>query len=204
MIVRVRGLTNRFGDKTVHEDLDLDVKRGEVLGVIGGSGTGKSVLLRSIVGLHAQRRTGRGVRPEARQSFARQANVERRWGVMFQDGAFARRWPAARMMAPMVEHTKIPDALMRELADLNLRRAGLELEAAPKRPADLSGACASELLLRGPPRSIRAGLPGRAHGRPRPHQRRKVRRSGALTEQHIGCKGDNGAKRGRVQAALII
>ncbi len=57
VIIRVRGLTNRFGDKTVHEDLDLDVKRGEVLGVIGGSGTGRSVLLRSIVGLHAQRRT---------------------------------------------------------------------------------------------------------------------------------------------------
>ncbi|HPN07402.1 MAG TPA: ABC transporter ATP-binding protein [Hyphomonadaceae bacterium] len=142
VIIRVRGLTNRFGSKTVHEDLDLDVMKGEVLGVIGGSGTGKSVLMRSIVGLHTPnagevevfgQRLGKLSRDE-------RIKVERRWGVMFQDGAlFSTMTVRENVMAPMVEHTKIPPALMSELADLKLRLAGLELEAAPKRPADLSG-----------------------------------------------------------------
>jgi len=141
VIIRVRGLTNRFGSKTVHEDLDLDVMKGEVLGVIGGSGTGKSVLMRSIVGLHTPnagevevfgQRLGKLSRDE-------RIKVERRWGVMFQDGAlFSTMTVRENVMAPMVEHTKIPPALMSELADLKLRLAGLELEAAPKRPADLS------------------------------------------------------------------
>jgi len=142
IIIRVRGLTNRFGDKTVHEDLDLDVKRGEVLGVIGGSGTGKSVLLRSIVGLHTPNAGEVEVFGQKLGSLSREKRiaVERRWGVMFQDGAlFSTLTVRENVMAPMVEHTKIPDALMRELADLKLRLAGLELEAAPKRPADLSG-----------------------------------------------------------------
>jgi len=142
IIITVRGLTNRFGTKTVHEGLDLDVKRGEVLGVIGGSGTGKSVLLRSIVGLHTPNAGRIEVFGKHVASLSREERikVERRWGVMFQDGAlFSTLSVRENVMAPMVEHTKIPDALMRELADLKLRLAGLELEAAPKRPADLSG-----------------------------------------------------------------
>ncbi len=138
----MRGLTNRFGYNTVHEDLDLDVKRGEVLGVIGGSGTGKSVLLRSIVGLHTPNAGEIEVFGEKLGNLSREKRVavERRWGVMFQDGAlFSTLTVRENVMAPMVEHTKIPDALMRELADLKLRLAGLELEAAPKRPGDLSG-----------------------------------------------------------------
>lgn len=142
VVIRVRGLINRFGDKTVHEGLDLDVMRGEVLGVIGGSGTGKSVLLRSIVGLHTPNAGEIEVfgRQVAKLSRDERISVERRWGVMFQDGAlFSTLSVRENVMAPLVEHTKIPDALMRELADLKLRLAGLELEAAPKRPADLSG-----------------------------------------------------------------
>lgn len=140
--VRVRGLVNRFGSHTVHEDLDLDLMRGEVLGVIGGSGTGKSVLLRSIVGLHTPQAGQIEVFGERIDQLSREERVaiERRWGVMFQDGAlFSNLTVRENVMAPMVEHTKIPDALMRELADLKLRLAGLELEAAPKRPGDLSG-----------------------------------------------------------------
>jgi phospholipid/cholesterol/gamma-HCH transport system ATP-binding protein len=142
VIIRVRGLTNRFGSKTVHEDLDLDVMRGEVLGVIGGSGTGKSVLLRSIVGLHTPSAGEIEVFGQRTNTLSREERVkmERRWGVMFQDGAlFSTLTVRENVMAPMVEHTKIPSALMRELADLKLRLAGLELEAAPKRPSDLSG-----------------------------------------------------------------
>jgi phospholipid/cholesterol/gamma-HCH transport system ATP-binding protein len=138
----VRGLVNRFGPKTVHEDLDLDMKRGEVLGVIGGSGTGKSVLLRSIVGLHTPNAGEVEVFGEKISDLSRaeRLKVERRWGVMFQDGAlFSTLTVRENVMAPMVEHTKIPAQLMRELADLKIRLSGLELEAASKKPADLSG-----------------------------------------------------------------
>jgi phospholipid/cholesterol/gamma-HCH transport system ATP-binding protein len=141
-IIRVRGLINRFGSKTVHEDLELEVKRGEILGVIGGSGTGKSVLMRSIVGLHTPNAGEIEVFGQRMDQLSRdeRVKVERRWGVMFQDGAlFSTMTVRENVMAPMVEHTKIPEALMRELADLKIRLAGLELEAAPKRPADLSG-----------------------------------------------------------------
>ena len=140
--VRVRGLVNRFGPKTVHKDLDLDMRRGEILGVIGGSGTGKSVLLRSIVGLHTPNAGEIEVFGQTLGQLSREerVKVEQRWGVMFQDGAlFSTMTVRENVMAPMVEHTKIPHALMRELADLKIRLAGLELEAAPKRPADLSG-----------------------------------------------------------------
>jgi phospholipid/cholesterol/gamma-HCH transport system ATP-binding protein len=142
VVVRVRGLVNRFGPKSVHEDLDLDLRRGEVLGVIGGSGTGKSVLLRSIVGLHTPTAGDVQVFGQKVGKLSRDERVlvERRWGVMFQDGAlFSTMTVRENVMAPMREHTKIPDALMRELADLKIRLAGLELEAAPKRPSDLSG-----------------------------------------------------------------
>lgn len=140
--VRVRGLVNRFGPKTVHEGLDLDMRRGEVLGVIGGSGTGKSVLLRSIVGLHTPNAGEIEVFGQKIDNLPRaeRVKVERRWGVMFQDGAlFSTLTVRENVMAPMVEHTKIPAPLMRELADLKIRLAGLELEAATKKPADLSG-----------------------------------------------------------------
>jgi phospholipid/cholesterol/gamma-HCH transport system ATP-binding protein len=140
--IRVRGLTNRFGSHTVHEDLDLDVMTGEILGVIGGSGTGKSVLLRSIVGLNKPVAGDIEVFGERLNDLSREERVriERRWGVMFQDGAlFSTLTVRENVMAPMVEHTEIPPRLMRELADLKIRLAGLELEAAPKRPSDLSG-----------------------------------------------------------------
>ena len=140
--VRVRGLVNRFGSRTVHEGLDLGLRKGEILGVIGGSGTGKSVLLRSIVGLHTPNAGEIEVFGQTLRTLSRfeRVRVERRWGVMFQDGAlFSTMTVRENVMAAMVEHTKIPAALMRELADLKIRLAGLELEAALKRPADLSG-----------------------------------------------------------------
>jgi phospholipid/cholesterol/gamma-HCH transport system ATP-binding protein len=140
--IRVRGLTNRFGAKTVHEDLDLDVRKGEVLGVIGGSGTGKSVLLRSIVGLNTPVKGDIEVFGERVNELSRdeRVKIERRWGVMFQDGAlFSTLSVRENVMAPMVEHTNVPKLLLRELADLKIRMAGLELDAAVKRPADLSG-----------------------------------------------------------------
>jgi phospholipid/cholesterol/gamma-HCH transport system ATP-binding protein len=140
--IRIRGLTNRFGSLTVHEELDLDVMRGEVLGVIGGSGTGKSVLLRSIVGLNKPAQGEIHVLGQPIDSLSREerVKVERRWGVMFQDGAlFSTLTVRENVIAPMLEHTHLPRHLMRELSDLKLRLAGLELDAAIKRPSDLSG-----------------------------------------------------------------
>jgi len=142
VVIRVRGLTNRFGSNTIHDDLDLDVRKGEVLGVIGGSGTGKSVLLRSIVGLNKPVAGDIEVFGKRLNDLSREErlSVERRWGVMFQDGAlFSTLTVRENVMAPMVEHTHVPKALMRELADLKIRLAGLELDAAAKQPADLSG-----------------------------------------------------------------
>ena len=87
--VRVRGLANSFGDQTIHKDLDLDVKRGEILGVVGGSGTGKSVLMRSIIGL--QRPTEGDIHVFGRSVIdsdpEEDIGIRNRWGVLFQGGA---------------------------------------------------------------------------------------------------------------------
>ncbi|MEZ5937826.1 MAG: ATP-binding cassette domain-containing protein [Hyphomonadaceae bacterium] len=140
--IRVRGLTNRFGPKTVHEDLDIDVRAGEVLGVIGGSGTGKSVLLRSIVGLNHPVKADIEVFGQKLDKLDRdeRVKIERRWGVMFQDGAlFSTLTVRENVMAPMREHTDLSRELMRDLADMKIRLAGLELDAAGKKPSNLSG-----------------------------------------------------------------
>lgn len=140
--IRVRGLTNRFGTKTVHEDLDMDIYAGETVGVIGPSGGGKSVLMRSILGLHHPQKGeieifGKRVDTASRES--RRA-IERTWGVMFQDGAlFSNLTVRENVMAPMREHTDLAPALMSSLADMKIHLAGLETEAANKRPSDLSG-----------------------------------------------------------------
>ena len=150
IVIRVRGLTNRFGSTSVHEDLDLDVRRGEVLGVIGGSGTGKSVLLRSIVGLNTPVKGEIEVFGQKLNELSRKERVgiERRWGVMFQDGAlFSTLNCRENVMAPMLEHTKIPNYLMRELAELKIRMAGLELDAAAKKPSELSGGMRKRIAL---------------------------------------------------------
>ncbi|MET0546090.1 MAG: ATP-binding cassette domain-containing protein, partial [Caulobacterales bacterium] len=89
IIIKVQGLANRFGDNVVHEGLDLEVRRGEIIGVIGGSGSGKSVLMRAIIGLRAPDEGTVEVFGEDYWSLSpeERAPLERRWGVMFQDGA---------------------------------------------------------------------------------------------------------------------
>ena len=140
--IQVRGLVNRFGSKVVHEDLDLDVRKGEILGVIGPSGTGKSVLLRSIVGLIKPAKAeieifglnfSRAGREERRR-------IEQKWGVMFQDGAlFSMLSVRENVMAPMREHLDLSVSLMRSLADMKIAMVGLDVDAAVKRPSELSG-----------------------------------------------------------------
>ena len=141
-IIAVRGLVNRFGSETVHDGLDLDVFAGEVLGVVGGSGSGKSVLLRTIVGLN---------RPLAgrvevfgtdilRMNDADQRALEERWGVLFQDGAlFSSLTVAQNIEVPLKEFYRMPQRLMDEIAALKIGLAGLPEDAGPKFPAQLSG-----------------------------------------------------------------
>ena len=142
-IIRVRGLSNRFGEQVVHDNLDLDVRHGEILGVVGGSGTGKSVLMRSILGL---RRPDAGAievlgvdalseDPEDRR------HVERRSGVLFQDGAlFSSLSVGENVQVPLKEHyPELADSLRYELALLKVKLSGLPADALDKLPSQLSG-----------------------------------------------------------------
>jgi phospholipid/cholesterol/gamma-HCH transport system ATP-binding protein len=141
-VIEIRGLVNRFGDQILHDGLDLDVRRGEVLGLVGGSGTGKSVLLRTIIGLNRPaagdiRVLGRLTRALDEEELRR---LQTRWGVLFQNGAlFSSLTVAENIQAPMRERGGIPPELMEELAGLKVRLVGLPIEAAAKYPSQLSG-----------------------------------------------------------------
>lgn len=141
-VITVRGLRNQFGSQVIHDHLDLDVWRGEVLGIVGGSGTGKSVLMRTIVGLNRPRAGSisvLGVDVLGADEGARHA-VERRWGVLFQDGAlFSSLTVAQNIEVPMKEHLDLPDKLRAEIARLKVKLVGLPPEAADKFPSELSG-----------------------------------------------------------------
>ncbi|MDQ3205153.1 MAG: ABC transporter ATP-binding protein [Pseudomonadota bacterium] len=142
-IIRVRGLVNRFGDQVVHEELDLDVHPGEILGVVGGSGTGKSVLMRSILGLRTPNEGQievRGVDARSQDPGVRRL-IERSSGVLFQDGAlFSSLTVGENVQVPLKEyHRDLPDSLLYELALLKVKLAGLSAEAVNKLPSQLSG-----------------------------------------------------------------
>ncbi|WP_223878007.1 MULTISPECIES: ATP-binding cassette domain-containing protein [unclassified Luteimonas] len=142
-IIRVRGLCTRFGEQVVHEDLDLDVRRGEILGVVGGSGSGKSVLMRSIIGLRkpdAGTIEVMGV-DSASDDPADRTYVERRTGVLFQDGAlFSSLTVGENVEVPLLEHyPALDDSLRYELALLKIKLAGLPADALAKLPSQLSG-----------------------------------------------------------------
>ena len=142
-IIRVRGLRNQFGEQVVHDQLDLDVRRGEILGVVGGSGTGKSVLMRSILGLRrpdAGRIEVLGVDALSEDADDRR-HVERRTGVLFQDGAlFSSLTVGENVQVPLKEHyADLPDSLRYELALLKVKLSGLPADALDKLPAQLSG-----------------------------------------------------------------
>jgi phospholipid/cholesterol/gamma-HCH transport system ATP-binding protein len=140
--IRIRGLVNGFGGSVIHDHIDLDVKRGEVLGVVGGSGTGKSVLLRSIVGLNhplsgSIKVFGQetvGMQPEEMRG------LQVRWGVLFQEGAlFSSQTVAQNIQVPMRRWTHMSQSLMDELAAMKLSLVGLPADAAKKFPSELSG-----------------------------------------------------------------
>ena len=141
-IIKVRNLRSQFGDHVVHDALDLDVYGGEVLGVVGGSGTGKSVLLRSIVGLIRPKEGSVSVfgTDMLRASEDARQKIEQRWGVMFQDGAlFSSLTVRENVEVPMREQTDLPADTRRALAELKISMVGLPPNACDKYPSELSG-----------------------------------------------------------------
>ena len=142
-LIRVRGLVNRFGEQLVHDGVDLDVQRGEILGVVGGSGSGKSVLMRSILGLrkpNAARIQLLGVDATSEDPAVRH-HIERNTGVLFQDGAlFSSLTVGENVQVPLKEYyPDLPHSLRYELALLKIKLAGLPANAIDKLPSQLSG-----------------------------------------------------------------
>ncbi|GAO79775.1 MULTISPECIES: ABC transporter ATP-binding protein [unclassified Sphingopyxis] len=140
----IRGLKNQFGDAVVHEDLDLDVRSGEILGVVGGSGTGKSVLMRSIIGLQTPTAGEIEVYGKTLDTIANEEesrDLRRRWGVMFQGGAlFSTLSVAENIQVPLREYyPRLDQRLLDEIAAYKVAMVGLPPDAGPKYPAELSG-----------------------------------------------------------------
>lgn len=142
-VIKVRNLRNCFGDQVIHDGLDLDVYKGEILGVVGGSGTGKSVLMRSIIGLQEPEAGEITVFEESMRGKEEDeaTDVRRRWGVLFQGGAlFSTLTVAENVQVPL--HEFYPDfdrELRDEIARYKIHLSGLPPEAAYKFPSELSG-----------------------------------------------------------------
>ncbi len=142
VVIRVRGLAKSFGSHQVWESLSLDVFRGEILAIVGGSGQGKSVLMRVITGLVPPdsgavslfSQDAKALTPEARLA------IEKRWGILFQDGAlFSSLTVLQNIQVPMREHLDLPQAMMDDFAFLKLTMVGLPPNATHKFPSELSG-----------------------------------------------------------------
>ncbi len=140
--IEVRGLISRIGDRTIHDHLDLVVKRGDVVGVVGASGTGKSVLLNTIIGLRSAeggsvKIFGQDIRHARRPQWTA---INRRWGVLFQQGAlWSNLTVKENVAAPLFEHTDMLKDEIGELADLKIALAGLPPGAGALKPSELSG-----------------------------------------------------------------
>ena len=152
-VISARGIVNRFGTQVVHHGVDLDVYPGEVFGIVGGSGSGKSVLLRTLLGLQRPRAgevwiDGRTVVDEEDPAATAPREVKRRYGVTFQHGAlFSSLTVRQNIEVPMIEHLGLSPAARRRLADLRLALVGLPLEAGDKYPAQLSGGMVKRAAL---------------------------------------------------------
>jgi len=149
-IVEVRGIVNRFGAQTVHNGLDMQVLEGEVFGIVGGSGSGKSVLLRTILGLR-QPQAGTVLLEGRDVTHMRRAElhaIKAHYGVTFQQGAlFSALTVLQNIQLPMLEHLSLPPRLLDELALLKLQMVGLPADAAAKFPAQLSGGMVKRAAL---------------------------------------------------------
>ena len=142
-VIVVRGLKNTFGEQIVHDGLDLSVRRGEIFGVVGGSGTGKSVLMRSIIGLQVP--VSGEVEVFGESTVDREeielTDLTKRWGVLFQGGAlFSTLTVAENVQVPLREfYPDLDAALLDEVAAYKVVMTGLPADAGPKFPAELSG-----------------------------------------------------------------
>ncbi len=149
-IIRVRGLVNRFGAQTVHDGLDMEVLPNEIFGIVGGSGAGKSVLLRTILGLRAAtagsvEMYGRDVAVRTRADRLARA---RSYGVTFQNGALISSLTVAENVElPLRECSSLPDETLRELAELNLALVGMPPGSADKYPSQLAGGMVKRAAL---------------------------------------------------------
>jgi phospholipid/cholesterol/gamma-HCH transport system ATP-binding protein len=142
-IIEVRGLHNQFGEQVIHRDLDLTVRRSEIIGVVGGSGTGKSVLMRSIIGLHqpdAGEVTVFG-EPMVGRGEEQAKHIRGRWGILFQSAAlYSTLTVAENVQVPIREYfSNIDERLLEEIASYKIAMSGLPADAGPKYPSELSG-----------------------------------------------------------------
>ena len=149
-VLQVSGLVNRFGTQVVHDGLDMEVRADEVFGIVGGSGAGKSVLLRTILGL--QRPSAGTVCIDGgditRMSVAQLRSVKAHYGVTFQQGAlYSALTVLQNVQLPMIEHLELGRGALEELALLRIRLVGLPAEAAHKYPAELSGGMTKRAAL---------------------------------------------------------
>ncbi|MCC5812551.1 MAG: ATP-binding cassette domain-containing protein [Ectothiorhodospiraceae bacterium] len=149
-ILQAKGLETRLGGNLIHQNLDLDVRPGEILAIVGGSGSGKTVLLRELILLlrptrgtiHLFGRDCSHVSPDAMRKLREQI------GVMFQHGAlFTGMSVAENVMLPMQEHTRLRRSTLEELAMIKIRLAGLPPEAAARKPSELSGGMVKRAAL---------------------------------------------------------
>jgi len=149
-VVEVRGLVNRFGTQVVHDGLDMEVHADEVFGIVGGSGTGKSVLLRSILGLQRPqagiiRIDGQDITQMDQEQLR---SVKSHYGVSFQSGAlYSGLTVRQNVQLPMLEYLKLSERALDDLAMLKLRLVGLTPAAAGKYPAELSGGMVKRVAL---------------------------------------------------------
>ncbi len=149
-VIRVDGVTVGFGDRVVLDTLSLDVEKGEILGFVGGSGSGKSVLLRTIIGLLPKRAGTIEVfgRDLDRLDDGERQAIQRRWGVLFQHGAlFSSLTARQNVEFAMREHLHLPEQLMNSVAATKLAMVGLSARDAGKLPSELSGGMTKRVAL---------------------------------------------------------
>lgn len=142
VVLRLRGVRTQFGDNVIHDNLDFDVFRGEIVGLVGGSGTGKSVLLRDIIGLNEPTKGTIEMFGVDTRSLHGQAQreMQARTGVQFQDGAlFSSLSVTENIIVPIREHAGLEEQTMRDIAALKVAMVGLKPDTGDKKPSELSG-----------------------------------------------------------------
>lgn len=141
-IIKLQNIINQFGTQRIHDGLNLDIQRGEILGLVGGSGSGKSVLVNTILGLNKPYSGSilfKGL-DIPKLGPTEMLKIQKSWGVLFQHGAlFSGLTVSENIQLPMIEHSTISPRLMKELSDVKLKLVGLPIDAGAKFPSELSG-----------------------------------------------------------------